>query len=237
MTIEVNSRGPSAARAAAAIRALVESGDFLPGQPLRQTDLAARIGMSRVPIREALHLLLAEGLVRHEPHIGYAVARLNLSELEQIYVMRRHLETELLNAISPQHLTTDVWRELSEINEEMERLIDEADTTRFQALNRQFHYAQFAIPGLRLIEAEIHRLWQLSEPYRLVWSSNVENRRVVVREHAEMLAAIEDRDVPRLCALLDQHRRLLGTELGSLLLRSEPGTAGDVSTAPSASAT
>jgi DNA-binding GntR family transcriptional regulator len=224
VSLEVAASGAGAMHAAAAIRALVQEGEFLPGQSLRQTELATRLGMSRVPIREALNLLLAEGLVRHEPHVGYAVARLNISELEQIYLMRRHLETELLRSIRPEQVTPEVIAELRAIHGEMVSLIDEPDAARFQALNRRFHYAQFAIAGLDLIEAEVHRLWQLSEPYRLVWASNSPNRRSVIHDHEQILAAIEARDISKLCAILDDHRRRLGTELGTLLRRSSPAS-------------
>src|SRR5687767_5679974 len=81
------------------IRNMILSGELLPGQPLRQVQLAERLGVSRVPVREALTTLVADGAVVHTPNTGYAVARFNLAELREIFLMRELLEDELLRRV------------------------------------------------------------------------------------------------------------------------------------------
>ena len=67
-----------------------------PGTQIRQVELAAQLGLSRSPLRQALSALETEGLVTHEQQRGYFVARMSVDHLSQIYRMRELLETELL---------------------------------------------------------------------------------------------------------------------------------------------
>ncbi|HEX4251354.1 MAG TPA: GntR family transcriptional regulator, partial [Pseudonocardia sp.] len=85
-----------AEQAVMAVRELIHDGQLLPGQPIRQVAIAERLGMSRVPLREALQNLQAEGLVRPSATGGFVVTRLSSTELAEFYLMRRLLETELL---------------------------------------------------------------------------------------------------------------------------------------------
>jgi DNA-binding GntR family transcriptional regulator len=202
-----------------AIRGLIEAGVYLPGQALRQEELAARIGVSRVPVREALQLLLAEGIVRHTPNSGFTVARLTLAELQQVYVMRRHVETRVLKAIKPEQVTPELLDQLLEVNEEMRRRCDDRDLTTFQRLNQKFHGTMFKVAGLEVFEDQINRLWRISGPYRSVWAADISHRRMVISEHQSMIDAMAAHDFDRLCALMDVHRGTTATDVGILLTR------------------
>jgi DNA-binding GntR family transcriptional regulator len=202
-----------------AIRGLIEAGVYLPGQALRQEELAAHIGVSRVPVREALQLLLAEGVLRHTPNSGFTVARLTVSELQQVYVMRRHVETRVLKAIKPEQVTPELLDQLRAVNEEMRRHCENRDVTQFQQLNQDFHGTMFKIPGLEVFEDQISRLWRISGPYRSVWASDINHRRMVTSEHQSMIDALAAHDLDRLCALMDVHRGTTATDVGQLLTR------------------
>ena len=85
---------PSAAsaRIAGELRAEILRGDLLPGDRIRQEEVAERFGASRLPVREALRILEAEGLTEHEAHKGARVPRLSQHEVQVIYQMRERLE-------------------------------------------------------------------------------------------------------------------------------------------------
>jgi DNA-binding GntR family transcriptional regulator len=202
-----------------AIRGLIEAGVYLPGQALRQEELAAHIGVSRVPVREALQLLLAEGILRHTPNSGFTVARLTVSELQQVYVMRRHVETRVLKAIQPEQVTPELLDQLRAVNEEMRQHCADRDVTQFQRLNHDFHATMFRIPGLEVFEDQISRLWRVSAPYRSVWAADISHRRMVTSEHQSMIDALAAHDLDRLCALMDVHRGTTATDVGQLLTR------------------
>jgi len=202
-----------------AIRGLIEAGIYLPGQALRQEELAARIGVSRVPVREALQLLLAEGIVRHTPNSGFTVARLTVSELQQVYVMRRHVETRVLKAIRAEQVTTELLDRLRDLNEQMRQRCDDRDVTQFQQLNQEFHATKFRVAGLEVFQDQISRLWRISGPYRSVWAADAGHRRMVISEHQSMIDALAAHDFDRLCALMDVHRGTTANDVGILLTR------------------
>ena len=77
------------------VRARILRGDIAPGAPVRQEDLAASLGVSRVPVREALRMLESEGHVTYIPHRGYRVTELDLDDLEEIYHLRALIEDDL----------------------------------------------------------------------------------------------------------------------------------------------
>ena len=84
------------ARAATALRAAILEGELRPGQRVNQEVWAERAGVSMIPVREALRGLAGEGLVTYRPRRGYAVTELDLGELDEVYRLRRLLETEAL---------------------------------------------------------------------------------------------------------------------------------------------
>jgi DNA-binding GntR family transcriptional regulator len=200
-----------------AIRGLIQSGVYLPGQQLRQEQLALAVGVSRVPVREALQVLLAEGIVRHTPNFGYTVARLSGSELTQIYVMRQQVETVLLQSIKPDQVTDELTEGLRACNDRMLELADGPDIAAFQGLNHDFHFRMFAAARMEILEDELRRLWQMSEPYRVAWAGDAARRRMVTSEHRSMIDALAVHDVSRLAALMDVHRGTLAKDMGALL--------------------
>ena len=97
MTVAPELRVPTAQdRAAALLRAAILDGELLPGQRVNQEQWAARVGVSMIPVREALRALAGEGLVTYRPRRGYAVTELNLADLEEVYRLRSLLETDAL---------------------------------------------------------------------------------------------------------------------------------------------
>lgn len=202
--VEPARRATSVQRAVAEIRRMLRSRELVPGQQVRQETLAARLGVSRIPVREALKTLEAEGVMRHEPHVGYAVARLNADELAQVYLMRRALETEVLRALPK--LSPDQLRDLTRLNEAITEQVDRVDVAGIVAANQAFHFAMFRLSGLDLVVDEIDRLWRRSEPYRTVHLYDAAGRARVVREHRKMITALRRGDTAAVVALMDAHR-------------------------------
>ena len=69
----------------------IRRGDFLPGDRLRETDVADRLSLSRTPVREALRRLEADGIVEHRPRVGAVIRQLSHTELVELYEMRTTL--------------------------------------------------------------------------------------------------------------------------------------------------
>jgi DNA-binding GntR family transcriptional regulator len=121
-------------------RLLVEIrvGKLKPKDRLTETELAARLGISRTPVREAIRQLEADGLVIHVPRVGAVVRSLEYAEITELYEMRAVLEGTAARFAA--RAATDVeLAELDAINGEMERAV--AKVAELYVLNRQFHAA------------------------------------------------------------------------------------------------
>lgn len=197
------------------IRWMMRSGELVPGQQVRQESLAVRLGVSRIPVREALKALETEGVLRHEPHVGYSVTRLTGDELRQAYLMRRALETEVLLALP--RLSTTRLRELTELNQAIGEAVAAGDVSRIAAANQAFHFAMFGYSGLGLVVDEIDRLWKMTDPYRTVHLYDSAARKRVVREHRAMIAALRRGDNATVVELMNTHREKTVADLSAAL--------------------
>lgn len=197
-------RGHAAHRVTDLIRAQLRSQELLPGQPLRQDTLAASLGVSRVPVREALKTLESEGVVEHTPNAGYTVVRLSNAELQQSYTMRRLLESELL--LSLPRLSRDDLAELRSINERMKSALSDMDINAASDANREFHFTMFRHSGQEFIIAELERIWKMTDAYRSIYLYDARARRVVCQEHAHMVTALRRGHNERVAELMNRHR-------------------------------
>jgi len=191
-------------RAAALIRGMVFDGELLPGEKLRQVELAERIGVSRSPLREALRTLESEGLLSYEMNRGYVVARLEPGDVAELYHMRSLLEHELMMSIArPGRDELDV---LEQHNEAMMAAIGQEDIAEIMRANRDFHFTVFELSPMKQFRREIARLWQLSEGYRHWWWHMPDAAARIDREHKQIIAALRRFDLERLIQLCDAHR-------------------------------
>jgi len=190
--------------AADQIRDLIIRRILLPGEKIRQVELAKRVGVSRSPLREALRTLESEGIVSYEVNRGYVVSRLDRDDLEQIYRMRALLEQELLSAIVRPDART--VRAIAKHNDEMVRAIEAGNVSAMLEANRNFHFAIFELSPLDLFFREVRRLWQLSEGYRATYLWLPETRARIVSEHAAMVTVLREFDPGKLVELSAQHR-------------------------------
>jgi DNA-binding GntR family transcriptional regulator len=198
---------------------MVHDGVLLPGQQIRQGAIADQLGISRVPVREALKSLQADGLVAASPTGGFAVVRLSSEQLSQIYLMRRLLETELLTRVGA--VTEDDLARLTGLNARMAALVDEP-TRELRALNEEFHFQMFALSGLDHVVAEVRRLWHRTAAYRLVYSAERDARARIVDEHENLVLALRAGDTASLVRHMDQHRGTSERDVVTVLSRPQP---------------
>jgi DNA-binding GntR family transcriptional regulator len=191
-------------RAATLIRGMIFDGELLPGEKLRQVELADRIGVSRSPLREALRTLESEGLLTYGMNRGYIVARLEPSEVAELYHMRALLEHELMRSIA--RPDKDVLDILEKHNETMMAAIRQEDIAEIMRANRDFHFTIFELSPMKQFRHEIARLWQLSEGYRHWWWHLPDAAARIDREHKQIIRTLHRFDLERLIQLCDAHR-------------------------------
>lgn len=212
------------------VRARILRGDIAPGTPLRQEDLADSLGVSRVPVREALRMLESEGHVTYIPHRGYRVTELDLDELEEIYHLRALIEDDLARRA----LARRDDDHLDSVRVAHARLAaaegaDPTDPTAVAVANRAFHWAILR-PTPRA-ERILTTLWDTSEVYRARWFALSDNVARGAHEHARALAAVEVGDPDALVCVLAEHRAGAVSALRTQLARGATGPARSASAA------
>jgi DNA-binding GntR family transcriptional regulator len=206
--------GGAVGTAVVAIRELIRLRELLPGEPVRQQDMAKRLGMSRVPVREALKALQTEGIVSHSPNQGYFVSKFSADELDQIYLMRRVLETALLQAL----VFPDAERlaAIVELNGRLAAAAAAGEVAPVVQLNREFHEAVFSLSPLRTVHREVRRLWEMSESYRALYLYGPGRTRIA-QEHQAIIDALGARDLDALIAATNRHRSGAQEEVAAML--------------------
>ena len=202
---------PVSKRIADHLRAAILRGDIAPGERVRQEEVALLLGASRLPVREALRMLEAEGLVEHESNKGARVPRLDMHEVDVIYRMRERLEPLALAESIPR-LTDVELRRLGEIQEQIEA---GTDVGRFLELDREFHLLTYSGCSIDPLMSMVRRLWNSTQHYRRAFVSISGPGRmwVVNAEHRLVLDAIERRDVADGERYLSGHIRRTRIEL------------------------
>lgn len=208
-------------RTLAALRADILSGELAPGTQLVQEAIADRYGVSRVPVREALQLLTSEGLVQHTPNRGYFVTELDVTDLHEVYTLRRILETQAITAGVPALTDADV----AELEALADAVVAASDLAALTDANRRFHFMLFEASGMPRLTRIVRQLWDASDVYRSVYFGQTGNRRRVHDEHAQMLDALRRRDVAETVRLHDVHRDHSVAWVSAQLLRQTKETA------------
>lgn len=188
-----------------ALRRLIVSGALRPGARVNQEDVAAELGLSVAPIREALRVLEQEGQVTYLPRRGYFVTELRIADLEEIYALRA-----LLEARAARHALPVLDDEALERVRDAARACADAaatgDVAAELAANRRFHFGLLEAPGQPHALRVIRLLWDSTEAYRAMYYNSPEERRASLDAHDAILAAVDARDADRLVDELDAHR-------------------------------
>ncbi|MGZ4149071.1 MAG: GntR family transcriptional regulator [Actinomycetota bacterium] len=186
------------------LRRRILTGAIRPGDPIRPDQLAAELGVSRVPVREALKILEGEGQVRYRAHHGYVLTELDLGDLREIYRARQLLEDEAARAALPR-LTGDDLAQMRALCDEMERLGTD-DAAAMAVVNRRFHFVLLEASRMTHLLHHIRLLWNTSDHYRSEYYLDDAHRRAVHDEHRRIVEAAATHDAEALIGALDEHR-------------------------------
>ncbi|MCX4538227.1 GntR family transcriptional regulator [Streptomyces sp. NBC_01669] len=203
---ETYSRPPTAQRAVLnELRRWLASGRLVPGDQIRQESVAAELGTSVIPVREALKTLQSEGQVEHIPHRGFFVARLERDELIELCDIRSALEAMAVRRGLP--LIEDrIVDEMAQLISDMEESDARGDVAAMVEQDRRFHFLLYGACGLSLLLRIITSTWDQSDPYRAMFFNDEHQRSANHAEHKAILEAVRLRDAEAVIRLLDEHR-------------------------------
>ena len=206
-----------------AIRDGILHGHYIEGEPLRQDALADELGVSRIPIREALRQLETEGLVTFNPHRGAIVSTLSLEEIEEVFDLRTSIESDLMRRAIP-HLTTQQLDQADEVLDLYAVALRAGDVAKWGVLNWQFHASLYA-PAARPVTMRIvQRLHQQSDRYLRMQLALTHGETRANDDHRAIAAAARAHDTKRACQLVRDHIAGAGRSLLAFLRerRGEP---------------
>jgi len=184
-----------------ALRDAIRQGRLKEGQELTQEMIASRFGVSRVPVREAMRRLEAEGLITFHANRGAKVTQLSLGDVREIYELRMLIEGDLIYR-AVQALAQNDLRKAKRIHEALE---SEQDPKEQDILNRAFHNALYAPAGRIRQEILVERLRNLVERYQNVNRSLMLSTPAFQQDHKKILIACRQRNAAKAKTRLVEH--------------------------------
>lgn len=188
----------------------IMSGKLHMGEKLNTEELATQLGVSRMPIREALSNLEKKGLAESIPYAGTRLVTLTKEDVRQIYIARAALEP-----IAAKHacekITEEELKRLHEIHEEYKRIVstNELDGLEVYQQNRLFHFSLYKASQLDRICVMIESLWDNLSFFKLIYGQKLldkdQTRLALINEHESYLEALEKKDGERIYQLLKQN--------------------------------
>ncbi|MBK1786666.1 GntR family transcriptional regulator [Prauserella cavernicola] len=184
------------------LRTSIRDGGLLPGTRLVQEKLAAELDVSRIPLREALHTLAAEGLIEVLPQRGMHVAELSRADIEDLFELRLQLEPQLADEI----VRGCRERDVEALRSLAEQMRDKgADAAGRATLNYEFHRRIYELADRRLSLRFIDQLLHLVEPYSRRWVRSGHELTRIDDEHAAMVEALRTHDAELLRRVIVAH--------------------------------
>jgi len=194
---------------ASALRTAIYDGQFADGEELNQVELAQYFNVSRVPIREALRQLQAEGLVRIVAHHKTVVSGLTLEEIIDLIELRAVLEAHMVRKAAP-HLDARALARLHKLCDEMDGITDYG--SRWVLKNWEFHQTLYGSGGAKTMIDLVERIHLKIERYARQAGSD-ERLRVAASEHRNILQHIEKKDFAAASADIERHVLNTGEEI------------------------
>ncbi|HET7602630.1 MAG TPA: GntR family transcriptional regulator [Gemmatimonadales bacterium] len=204
--------------AAEALRDLILRGDLAEGAPVRQDAVALELGVSRIPVREALRRLEAEGLVEFSPHCGAVVSSLSLEEIAELFDLRAMIESSLMRRAVPRMTRADL-RHASDVLARYDEAFRERRVREWAELNWEFHSTLLAPAGRDRTLALVQNLHHQSERYMRMQLALTGGESRAHAEHRGILAAVRDGDSAAAARLAARHIRAAGRQLTVFLGR------------------
>jgi len=178
------------------IEAAIISGDLQPGSKIKEQTLAASLGVSRGPLREAIRRLEGRKLLQRTPNIGVSIAALSPTDLYEVLQLREVLEG-LACSLAARNMTDEELRALSELLEQHQQQKSVQEGTGYYQESKDFDFHFRIVKGsrnVRLIQTLCEDLYYLLRVYRYKSSTKPGRAKLALKEHKDIVAALMRRD-------------------------------------------
>ena len=205
----------------AEIEAMIINGALRPGERLDETVLAKKFGVSRTPVREAIRVLTAIGLVQNTGRQGAEVAQISIAMLIEMFELMAVLEG-MCAQLAARRATDDERLSMFATHKMLEEALDRGDHKDFYSVNLKFHDQLYQASHTQYLSGETLRLRRRLSPYRMRVTYQPGRMRSTIGEHLEILTAVEKGDSESAMEAARSHMRLLGNQLEDFIA-SLPG--------------
>lgn len=188
------------------IREKILSGELKSGEKIVIRKISSDLEVSETPIREALIMLEAEGLVSSIPHTGYIVTKLNLRELKDILTIRFNLEF-LATKIAFDNISSINFERLGDTIKEMKDCIRNNDIVKYGRLNREFHQIIYEASNNKFLFKLILELWDKSGRMRSVFLLEPDIIESSYNEHIQLLEFFRKKDKTNAMKIIKRHKK------------------------------
>jgi DNA-binding GntR family transcriptional regulator len=200
------------------LRKRILRGEYAEGSALRQDALATDLGVSRIPVREALRQLEVEGLVTFSPHAGAVVSTLSLDEIAELFELRAMLEADLMRRAVP-GLTSDDLDRAKTILEAYDHAFVTGQVSEWGALNWEFHATLLSAANRQRTLNLLSMLHNQGDVYTRMQLALTHGESRASQEHAAILRAAAQRDAALASQLLKTHVEAAGRSLVDFLCK------------------
>jgi len=191
---------------AARLRDMITEGALPAGKKIPERELCEKFGVSRTPLREALKVLASEGLVNLNQNRGAVVASLTRADLEEVFPIMGSLEA-LSGSLACARMSDSDIKAVETLHRQMVKSFEEGDRPTYFKLNQEIHRAILVGSGNQTLVAMHQMLAGRIHRARYMANDNPSRWRAAVDEHERILAALQERDGPRLAIVLSDHLR------------------------------
>ncbi|MDE2769113.1 MAG: GntR family transcriptional regulator [Chloroflexota bacterium] len=203
-----------------ALRDAIQAGRLRAGDRLVISHIGSELGVSDVPVREALFQLEAEGLIDNEPHVGATVAGLDPLEVQDVYLASAIVEGAAAALAIPNMSKSD-HRQLDATLTELDAVVATSDVEELARLDQQLHRTLYArCPSAHLLML-VEQLWATKERVRTANPARARGR-ASQREHRAIVEAVKRGDATSAESLIREHLRQAGiARTATLALQSQ----------------
>lgn len=186
------------------LREAILKGDLKPGERLMEIQLANKLGVSRTPIREAIHMLEQEGLVVTMPRKGAEVAKMTLKDMEDVLEIREALD-ELAARAACQRITKEQLMRLKDKRQDFDHCLKSGDVKLIAEADVKFHDIIYEATGNPKLVNLLNNLREQIYRYRVEYLKDSENYPMLVKEHEAIYQALSEHNEEAVVHAIRKH--------------------------------
>lgn len=186
------------------LREAILRGDLKPGERLMELQLAAKLGVSRTPIREAIRMLEQEGLAVTVPRRGAEVARMTLKDMEDVLEIRETLD-ELAVQLACKKISSEQLEQLRKVKEDFELNTRSNDVKKIAESDVKFHDIIYEATDNPKLVSMLSNLREQAYRYRVEYLKDTNSYPILIREHEAILEGLQSRDCQKAAKAMQEH--------------------------------